>query len=628
MKTQTDEKGANVNGEPHVHGKTISSPRTRFEMSRTYGQLLRMSLKGDLVAVIFVFGWMTTLACLEVLSFQFGMLTAQFYALLPWRDWNGVYELSVRFGTFVVLMGLTRGVASGTSSLLARAIRRNLTRCLHEQCLSWSGLHAIYQQSLSNNAVSGAISSPASGASLDSPDQRITEDVAGFSRGVVAVGEVVVSAPLLVCYYTAATARHLSGWSVLALFAHFFGSLLLLRLAMRPLRDLAVRKERQEAAFRTEHVGLWTGMEGILLTRSPGLLAALRTTLETRLERVMTVAKQLLLTEGVVEGAKTVTSYSGTLLGFLLMAGETAWGRWRNEADPSAIVPRISVAAFLALYLLFQLSRLAGLVDSLALLNAHVLRLWLLLRTVQHAEDDVQLSGADEFAIHIDRLSVASPAGRRVLQDVSLAIRPGEHVLIVGANGTGKTSLLRMLAGVWPVTSCVQTTAGQLTITPPSNRRRPFLLVCPQRPVVFSASLLQLLALPATGDGEPVVTDEETPLGEPSVPAESIRDVLDCVGLGDAGLVEDMRTSVSAARWMARLTPGQLHRLALARVLLHRPHLALLDETFATLDSATTSRILQRLANQQTTVVLVASTAQQHGGTLPLQSFFKHTLQL
>jgi ATP-binding cassette subfamily B protein len=54
------------------------------------------------------------------------------------------------------------------------------------------------------------------------------------------------------------------------------------------------------------------------------------------------------------------------------------------------------------------------------------------------------------MALEVDRITFGYAPGEPVLHEVSLAVRPGEHVVVVGRTGAGKTSLLALLAGLYP----------------------------------------------------------------------------------------------------------------------------------------------------------------------------------
>lgn len=138
---------------------------------------------------------------------------------------------------------------------------------------------------------------------------------------------------------------------------------------------------------------------------------------------------------------------------------------------------------------------------------------------------------------------------KRVLDAVDLDIRPGEFVVLLGPSGTGKTTLLRLLAGLE---------------TPDAGT----VLVPPRRTIVYQEPrLVQTLRV------LPNVT-----LGQRR--GDATRDA-GRTALAEVGLADKER------RWPATLSGGEAQRVALARALVRQPELLLLDEPFAALDALT-----------------------------------------
>ena len=138
------------------------------------------------------------------------------------------------------------------------------------------------------------------------------------------------------------------------------------------------------------------------------------------------------------------------------------------------------------------------------------------------------------------------------LAGVTLNIALGECVALVGANGSGKTSLLRVLHGLLPLS------AGHLQCDPLARQAMVF-----QKPRVFRASVLHNVALGAWLQGQP--------WGEA---CDAARHALAQVGLAEMAQL--------AAR---NLSGGQQQRLALARALVLQPSVLLLDEPSSHLDA-------------------------------------------
>jgi sulfonate transport system ATP-binding protein len=143
---------------------------------------------------------------------------------------------------------------------------------------------------------------------------------------------------------------------------------------------------------------------------------------------------------------------------------------------------------------------------------------------------------------------------RKVIQDLNLDVEPGEFVAIVGRSGCGKSTLLRLIAGLEAAT------AGKLRLD------QVYLPGGEDTRIMFQEARL----LP----WKKVV--QNVALGLNGSALQKANDVLGAVGLSDRG-----------NEWPARLSGGQKQRVSLARALVHRPKLLLLDEPLGALDALT-----------------------------------------
>jgi len=143
---------------------------------------------------------------------------------------------------------------------------------------------------------------------------------------------------------------------------------------------------------------------------------------------------------------------------------------------------------------------------------------------------------------------------RDVLRGINLDIQAGEFVAIVGRSGCGKSTLLRVVAGLEEIQSGVLLHDDRQESSHPDTR------------IMFQEARL----LPWKR------TLANVALGLPSSQYLEALDVLGQVGLADRRL-----------DWPARLSGGQRQRVSLARALVHRPRLLLLDEPLGALDALT-----------------------------------------
>src|SRR6201991_2969915 len=178
-------------------------------------------------------------------------------------------------------------------------------------------------------------------------------------------------------------------------------------------------------------------------------------------------------------------------------------------------------------------------------------------------------------------LSVTLDDGTAVVGEAEVVIESGERLLVAGESGTGKSTLVRAIAGLWPWGG------GSVNFHPD---RRLFML--PQKPYVPSGTLRRAAAYPAAAEDWKV---------------EQIGEALDKVGLGH--LKEKIEED---APWDQTLSGGEKQRLAFARLFFHNPDIIVLDEATSALDAKSQDRMMELLNKElpKATVVSVAHRAE------------------
>jgi putative ATP-binding cassette transporter len=194
-------------------------------------------------------------------------------------------------------------------------------------------------------------------------------------------------------------------------------------------------------------------------------------------------------------------------------------------------------------------------------------------------------------AIRLKDVSVALSDGTVVVDDADVTVQFGEKVLVAGESGTGKSTLVRAIAGLWPWGE------GEIALAPDAK-----MFLMPQKPYIPLGTLRRATTYPRA----PEDFDDQ-----------DIVETLEMVGLAHlTGKLDD-----EEAKWDRTLSGGEQQRLAFARALLTRPDWLFLDEATASLPEEAQD-MLYRLVRERlpgTTLVSIghrASLAEHHGRQL------------
>jgi ATP-binding cassette subfamily B protein len=205
------------------------------------------------------------------------------------------------------------------------------------------------------------------------------------------------------------------------------------------------------------------------------------------------------------------------------------------------------------------------------------------LGSVQNAP---QLGGRIKLKNIDFRYSQNSPM---VLQDISLVIEPGQKVALVGLTGSGKSTLAKICMGLYPPSNGEVFYDGLPLQSLRYQSLRSQFGVVMQDPFLFSGSIRENIAF-----------------NDPTLPLEAIVRAAKLAAIDDEIIQMPMGYETMVGEGGARLSGGQLQRIALARALAHNPVILILDEATSHLDALTERLVDHNLSQVSCTRMVIA----------------------
>lgn len=404
---------------------------------------------------------------------------------------------------------------------------------------------------------------------IDNPDQRLSEDLDTFTQQSLNFWVILLESVMQLIGFAGAL------WSIshflmaaLVLYA-LIGTVLAIALFGRVLVGINFEQLKREADFRFGLVRIRENAE--MIAFYDGQVAESQR-MQQRFSSALRNLNYLIRWQFSLNLFQNGYQYLTFLLPLLILAAPILAGDLKIGAFDQAVVAFRSILIALAL-VITQFEKLSYFASS-------VVRLYTFLQQMRTPPTLVAeaITFTEAPDIVLERLTLQTPDRQTTLiQELSLTVTPGQSLLIMGASGVGKTSLLRAIAGLW------QSGSGDIALP---NRKH--LLFLPQRPYMVLGSLRQQLLYPNssldTTDGQLI-------------------QILQQVNLPD--LVNQFGGLDAIADWSVVLSLGEQQRLAFARLLVYQPKYAILDESTSALDATNEALLYQRLQATSITYISV-----------------------
>ncbi|MBU9347691.1 ABC transporter ATP-binding protein/permease [Burkholderia multivorans] len=528
--------------------------------------------------------------CVVWINVQLNKWNAQFYNALQTKNVHDFPHLMMQFSMLAFGFIILAVYGLYLRQMLGFRWRQWLTdRFLGE----WLGDRAFYRIERDRLA--------------DNPDQRVADDLQAFATTTLSLSldllsTVVTLASFITILWTLGGALMLSlgatpvsipGYMVWAAALYAVVGSLVIQKVGRPLVSINYQQQRVEADFRfglirvrenAEQIAFYDG-EDTENRNAQGLFLRIR----DNWWRVMKYTKRLTF----------VNAFYGQIA--IIFPFVVAAPRYFAGAFTLGVLMQIS-SAFGTVSDSFSwfLNSYRTLVEWRATVNRlrefkRVMRTSHLKESLSPATEHggINLHYVNAAKLSTSSLKLALPNGNALANIGSVTIEPGSRWLVVGKSGSGKSTFMRALAGLWPF--------GDGAIDAPVGARMMFV---PQSSYLPIGTLKAALAYPSAPDA----------FGD-----DACRDALRACHLED--YVDRLDET---AHWTRVLSPGEQQRLAGARVLLHKPDFLFLDEATSALDADNEARLYRLFAERLPKAAIVSiahreSLAAFHGGTINVE---------
>ncbi|KAL2755793.1 hypothetical protein ACRALDRAFT_1064204 [Sodiomyces alcalophilus JCM 7366] len=502
----------------------------------------------------------------------------------------------------------TNAVIKYLESKVSIAFRTRLTRYIHDLYLN-DNLNYYKLSNLDGGVGQGA-------------DQFITQDLTLFCAAAANLYSSLGKPFVDLCVFNYQLYQSLGPLAFIGLTSNYFLTASILRRLSPPFGKLKAVEGRKEGDFRGLHARLIANAEEVAFYGGADMEKQFLNKEFRSLKSWMEGIYMLKIRYNMLEDF--VLKYSWSAYGYLLSSLPVflpAWGgqggrqemaqssekggrergRMKSFITNKRLMLSLADAGGRMMYSIKDLSELAGYTSRVYTListlhrvhaNAYYLRGQ---ESELYSLSDVQGTIQKGFdGVRFENVPIVAPSlwpqeGEELLESLSMVVRRGEHLLISGSNGVGKSAIARILAGLWPVYRGL--------VSRPKDIGQDGIMFLPQRPYLSIGTLRDQVIYP-DGHGD---------MQEKRKSDDDLKRVLEEARLG---YLPDREGGWDTRKeWKDVLSGGEKQRMGFARVLYHEPHYAIIDEGTSAVSSDVEGHLYEICKEKGITLITISTRA-------------------
>ncbi|KAI1193267.1 ABC transporter transmembrane region 2-domain-containing protein [Nemania serpens] len=502
----------------------------------------------------------------------------------------------------------TNSMIKYLESKVSIAFRTRLTRYVHDLYLN-ENLNYYKLSNLDGGVGHGA-------------DQFITQDLTLFCASAANLYSSLGKPFVDLCVFNYQLYRSLGPLALTGLLSNYFLTASILRRLAPPFGKLKAVEGRKEGDFRGLHARLIANAEEVAFYGGAEMEKTFLNKEFKSLKNWMEGIYLLKIKYNILEDF--ILKYSWSAYGYLLSSLPVflpAWGglggamemledaekgsRERNRMKDFITNKRLMLS------LADAGGRMMYSIKDLAELAGYTSRVYTLISTLHRVHANAyfpRLSGNELYSlsdvqgtmqkgfdgVRLEHVPIVAPGlwpqgGEELLESLSLIVRRGEHLLISGPNGIGKSAISRVLAELWP--------AYRGLVSRPKSIGEDGIMFLPQRPYLSIGTLRDQVIYP----------DGELDMRLKRKSEDDLKQVLDAAKLG---YLPDREGGWDTRKeWKDVLSGGEKQRVGIARLLYHEPQFAIIDEGTSAVSSDVEGLLYETCKERGITLITISTRA-------------------